>query len=73
MLLRKGKVEDKFLFNIAVMAMPTITKKSVKSLGRFFNCFLRDTKSILSTCIELDFWLKVVNKSGSTWKFKTQV
>ncbi len=72
-MLRKGKEEDKFLFNIAGMAVPTITKKSVKSLGRFFNCFLRGTESILSTCIELDGWLKVVDKSGSIWKFKTQV
>lgn len=65
-------VEDKFLFHIAGMAMPTITKW-VKNLGKLFNCFPRDMKSILSTGIKLDGWLKVVDKSGLTWKFKTQV
>ena len=32
MVLRKGKVEDKFRFNIADTAIPTITEKPVKRL-----------------------------------------
>ena len=32
MVLRKGKVEDKFWFNIADTAIPTITEKPVKRL-----------------------------------------
>ena len=62
--LRKGKVEDKFQFNITGTAIPTITEKPVKSLGKVFDYSLRDTTSIQSTCTELDGWLKSVDKSG---------
>ncbi|KAJ3581478.1 hypothetical protein NHX12_016600 [Muraenolepis orangiensis] len=63
MVLRKGKVVDKFRFNIANTAIPSISEKPVKSLGKVFDCSLRDTTSIQSTCTELDGWLKSVDKS----------
>ena len=65
MMLRKGKVEDKFRFNITGTAIPTITEKPVKSPGKVFDCSLRDTTSIQSSSTELDGWLKSVDKSGS--------
>ncbi|KAJ3614887.1 hypothetical protein NHX12_018456, partial [Muraenolepis orangiensis] len=61
MVLRKGKVVDKFRFNIADTAIPSISEKPVKSLGKVFDCSLRDTTSIQSTCTELDGWLKSVD------------
>ncbi|KAJ3609088.1 hypothetical protein NHX12_023615 [Muraenolepis orangiensis] len=73
MVLRKGKVVDKFRFNIADTAIPSISEKSVKSLGKVFDCSLRDTTSIQSTCTELDGWLKSVDKSGLPGKFKAWV
>ncbi|KAJ3614744.1 hypothetical protein NHX12_018314 [Muraenolepis orangiensis] len=63
MVLRKGKVVDKFRFNIADTAIPSISEKPVKSLGKVFDCSLRDTTSIQSTCTELDGWLKSVDRS----------
>ncbi|KAJ3580728.1 hypothetical protein NHX12_034216 [Muraenolepis orangiensis] len=63
MVLRKGKVVDKFRFNIADTAIPSISEKPVKSLGNVFDCSLRDTTSIQLTCTELDGWLKSVDKS----------
>lgn len=42
MVLRKGKLEDKFRFYI----IPTITEKPVESLGKVFDSSLRDTSSI---------------------------
>ncbi|XP_031418446.1 uncharacterized protein LOC105897391 [Clupea harengus] len=45
----------------------------VKSLGKVFDCSLRDTTSIQSTCTELDGWLKSVDKSGLPGKFKAWV
>ncbi|KAJ3610372.1 hypothetical protein NHX12_022464 [Muraenolepis orangiensis] len=42
MVLRKGKVVDKFRFNIADTAIPSISEKPVKSLGKVFDCSLRD-------------------------------
>ncbi|KAJ3582644.1 hypothetical protein NHX12_000397 [Muraenolepis orangiensis] len=73
MVLRKGKVVDKFRFNIADTAIPSISEKPVKSLGKVFYCSLRDTTSIQSTCTELDGWLKSVDKSGLPGKFKAWV
>ena len=64
MVLRKGKVVDKVRFNITGTAIPTISEKPVKSLGKVFDSSLRDTTSIQSTCTELDGWLKSVDKSG---------
>ncbi|KAJ3605309.1 hypothetical protein NHX12_027358 [Muraenolepis orangiensis] len=72
MVLRKGKVVDKFRFN-ADTAIPPISEKPVKSLGKVFDCSLRDTTSIQSTCTELDGWLKSVDNSGLPGKFKAWV
>ncbi|KAJ3601767.1 hypothetical protein NHX12_032733 [Muraenolepis orangiensis] len=72
-MVRKGKVVDKFRFNIADTAIPSISEKPVKSLGKVFDCSLRDTTSIQSTCTELDGWLKSVDKSGLPGKLKAWV
>ncbi|KAK0151167.1 hypothetical protein N1851_007647 [Merluccius polli] len=68
MVLRKGKWRTS-----SGTAIPTITEKPVKSLGKVFDCSLRDTTSIQSTCTELDGWLKSVDKSGLPGKFKAWV
>ncbi|XP_030004234.1 uncharacterized protein LOC115429122 [Sphaeramia orbicularis] len=73
MVLRKGKVEDKFRFYIAGTAIPTITEKPIKTLGKVFDSSLKDRASIQSTCSELDGWLKSVDKSGLPGKFKAWV
>ena len=70
MVLRKGKVEHKFRLNITDAAIPTITEKPVKSIGNVFDCSLRDATSIQSAFIELDGWLKSVDRSGLPGKFK---
>lgn len=70
MVLKKGKVDDKFRFNIAGTPIPSITEKPVKSLGKMFDSTLRDTTSIKSTCAEWDSWLKAVERSGLPGKFK---
>ncbi|KAL7879620.1 hypothetical protein SRHO_G00018740 [Serrasalmus rhombeus] len=73
MVLRKGKVEDKFWFYIAGTAIPMITEKPVKSLAKVFDSSLKDSTSIQSTCAELDGWLKSVDKSCVPGKFKAWV
>jgi hypothetical protein len=73
MVLRKGKVVEKFRFNITGTAIPTISEKPVKSLGKVFDSSLRDTTSIPSTCTELDGWLKSVDKYGLPGKFKAWI
>ena len=73
MVLRKGKVVDNFCFNITGTAIPTISEKPVKSLGKVFDSSLRDTTSIQSTFTELDGWLKSVDKAGLPGKFKAWI
>ena len=73
MVLRKGKVVEKFRFNITGTAIQTISEEQVKSLGKVFDSSLRDTTSIQSTCTELDGWLKSVDKAGLPGKFKAWI
>ena len=73
MVLRKGKVVEKFRFNITGTAIPTISEKPVKSLDKVFDSSLRDTTSIQPTCTELDGLLKSVAKSGLPGKFKAWI
>lgn len=54
MVLKKGKVIDRFRFIIAGTLIPTILEKPVKSLGKVFNSSLKDTTSIQATCQELE-------------------
>lgn len=73
MVLKKGKFENNFRFHIAGTAIPTISEKPVRSLGKMFDSFLRDTRSIKATCIELVCCLKSVDKSGLPGKFNAWV
>ncbi|KAK0135815.1 hypothetical protein N1851_028312 [Merluccius polli] len=73
LVLKKGRVTDKFCFSIAGTPIPTISEKRIKSLGKFFDSSLRDTASIKSTCDELEGWLKDVDKSGLPGIFKAWI
>lgn len=73
LVLKKGRVADKFRFSIAGTLIPTISVKPMKSLGKFFDSNLRDTASIKNTCEELQGWLKDVEKSDLPGKFKAWV
>lgn len=42
----------------------------VKSLGKVFDCSLRDAASTQATNQELEIWLTTVDKSGLPGKFK---
>ncbi|KAL1249583.1 hypothetical protein QQF64_020588 [Cirrhinus molitorella] len=52
------------------MAVPSITEKPVKSLGKVFDCSLSDTIAIQTTTKELETWLSTVDKSGLPGRFK---
>jgi len=45
----------------------------VKSLGKVFNCSLKDTNSIKATRADLEGWLRAVDKSGHLGRFKVWV
>ncbi|XP_061571176.1 uncharacterized protein LOC133424524 [Cololabis saira] len=73
MVLKKGKVVDKFRFFVDGTAIPSISEKPVKSLGKVFDCSLRDTAAVRTTIKELETWLTAVDKSGLPGRFKAWI
>ncbi|XP_028292553.1 uncharacterized protein LOC114455485 [Gouania willdenowi] len=73
LVLKKGKVTGKFSFSLGTTKIPSLTEKPGKSLGKVFNCSLRDADSTQSTNQELETWLAAVDKSGLPGKFKAWI
>ncbi|KAJ8008617.1 hypothetical protein DPEC_G00106740 [Dallia pectoralis] len=73
LVLKKGKVTNKFCFTRAMTQIPSITEKPVKSLGKVFDCSLKDTAAVRATNLELEGWLAIVDKSGLPGKFKAWI
>lgn len=73
LVLKKGKVVDRFRFAIGGTPIPLVTEKSVKSLGKVFNSSLRDTDALQQTRADLTTWLAAIDKSGLPGKFKTWI
>jgi len=73
LVLKKGKVSNKFRFTLGTTQVPSITEKPVKSLGKVFDCSLKDTAAICATNLELEGWLAAVDKSGLPGKFKAWI
>ncbi|XP_073696141.1 uncharacterized protein [Garra rufa] len=73
LVLKKGKVTDKFHFSLGTTKIPSLTEEPVKSLGKVFKCSLRDAASIKATNQDLEAWLAVVDKSGLPGKFKAWI
>lgn len=73
LVLKRGKVVDRFHFSLAGAIIPSITEQPVKSLGKVFDCSLEDSASIQKTSKELKTWLSRVNKSGLPGRFKTWI
>ncbi|XP_063050368.1 uncharacterized protein LOC134445223 [Engraulis encrasicolus] len=73
LVLRKGRVEDKFRFHMNGLQIPSLTEKPVKSLGKLFDATLRDTAAIQAMHAELKTWLAAVDRSGLPGKFKAWI
>ncbi|XP_049336392.1 uncharacterized protein LOC125802421 [Astyanax mexicanus] len=73
MVLKKGKVIDKFRFSISGTVIPTITEQPVKSLGKLFDSTLKDSAAIQKASLELGTWLTKVDKSGLPGRFKAWI
>ncbi len=70
LVLKKGKVTDKFHFMLEGTPIPSISEKPVKSLGKLFDHSLWDTVAIQSSISELETCLNNVDQSGLPGKFK---
>lgn len=56
LVMRKGKVTDKFCFSVGGIPIPSVTEKPVKNLGRMFDSTLKDTAAFQVTNSELGNW-----------------
>ncbi|TWW62214.1 hypothetical protein D4764_04G0008610 [Takifugu flavidus] len=73
MVLKKGKVVDKFRFSISGTVIPSITEQPVKNLGKLFDSSLKDTAAIQKSTEQLGGWLTKVDKSGLPGRFKAWI
>ncbi|XP_057679566.1 uncharacterized protein LOC130908003 [Corythoichthys intestinalis] len=73
MVLKRGKVVDKFRFSISGTVIPSITEQPVKSLGKLFDSSLKDSAAIRRSTEELGGWLGKVDKSGLPGRFKAWI
>lgn len=73
LVLKKEKVTDKYLFSLGTIKIPSLTEAPMKSLGKVFNCSLKDAASIQATNEDLVTWLAAVDKSGLLSKFKAWI
>ncbi|XP_061902037.1 uncharacterized protein LOC133649222 [Entelurus aequoreus] len=73
LVLRKGKVTDRFRFSLADTQIPSVLEKPVKSLGKLFTGDLKDTAARQATSDNLNMWLSAVDKSGLPGKFKAWI
>ncbi|XP_049897834.1 uncharacterized protein LOC126388657 [Epinephelus moara] len=55
------------------MLIPSVGEKPVKSLGKIYDCTLKDTAALQATSEELGTWLTAVDKSGLPGKFKAWI
>ena len=68
--LKKGKVENKFKFTLAEAVISTPMEKPAKSLGKTFHCNLRDTEAISKANNNLVTWLSKIDRSGLPRQYK---
>lgn len=73
MVLKKGKVVNRFRFFLDGTAIPSITEKPVKSLGKVFDCSHRDAAAIQATIKELPLsWSEIWQAETQQIKFMIQ-
>ena len=68
--LRKGKVDESVTFRIANQAIPTVSEEPVKSLGRWYDASLKDTKQGKETVKITEEGLETIDKCGLPGKHK---
>ncbi len=73
LVLKKGKVVDRFHFTLEGSQIPSVTERPVKSLGKIFDSSLKDTAALQQTSSDVTNWLTAVDKSGLPGKYKTWV
>ena len=67
---RKGKVEATKTFTVANQQIPTVSQEPVKSLGRWYDSSMKDTRRGIETAELASEGLLAINKCGLQGKYK---
>ena len=70
LVLKSGKVQDRFRFKIGDVVIPTVQEKPVKSLGKWFTHTLKDQEHTEEMLKQTQTWMKVIDASGLPGKVK---
>ncbi|GFS10765.1 reverse transcriptase [Elysia marginata] len=68
--IRKVKIEEAVTFTVAEQQTPTVSQEPVKSLGRWYDSSLKDTRRGVETVQFASEGLLAINKCGIQGKFK---
>ncbi|GFN78420.1 reverse transcriptase [Plakobranchus ocellatus] len=68
--IRRGKVNEATTFTVAEQQIPTISQEPVKSLGRWYDSSMKDTRQGAETLDLASESLLAINKCGLQGKFK---
>ena len=71
--LRRGKVDENTKFHIGNQAIPTVSQIPVKSLGRWYDASLRDSKRKTELSTQLTDGLRKIEKCLLPGKFKVWI
>ncbi|KAK3755810.1 hypothetical protein RRG08_010413 [Elysia crispata] len=67
---RKSKIDETTIFTVASQQIPTVSQEIVKSLGRWYDSFLKDIKRRLETVELATEGLLAINRCGLQGKLK---
>lgn len=70
LVLKNGKVSDRYKFKIRGEVIPTVSEKPIKSLGKVFDSSLSDKESINAMKDQAKTMMEKVDRSGLPGKFK---
>lgn len=69
----EGESNEQFWFSLTRVTIPSITEQPVKSLGRIFDCSLKDATCMQKTSKGHNAYLNEMDKTGQLGRFKDQV
>ena len=73
MVIKKGKITDRFKLKVQGEEIPSILSNPIKCLGKWYDETLGDTANKRKTEVQLMEWLNKIEKSGLPGKYKAWI
>lgn len=70
LVLKKGRVQDRFRFKVGEELIPTVSERPIKSLGKWYRAELNDRESVKEMLGQAKAWLRALDRSGLPGRFK---